>query len=614
MCGIFGYFGSRLACPLLLNGLRRLEYRGYDSAGLSVLAGGVQRIDNPMQTVKAVGKVKNLEALLDARPLAGSVGIAHTRWATHGVPSVRNAHPHQDCGGKIAVVHNGIIDNFKALRTLLESEGHAFASETDTEVVAHLIEEFYEGELEEAVRRALLEVEGTYGLAVIHAGEDKVVAARKGSPLVLGIGEGEYFIASDPTAIAEHTRNVIYLDDFNVLTVGEGGYRVTDLTKARIDHKVEEITWEVEEIERGGFPHFMLKEIYEQPSRILDTCRGRVNPARGEVYLGGLRDAADRLLRVRRVVISSCGTSWHAGLVGEYLIESLARVPVEVEYSTELVCKEPMLGPEDAFIAVSQSGETADTLAALRLAASRGALTLGIVNVVGSSIARETDAGVYIHVGPEIGVASTKAFTGHLTAFVLLAVYLGRLRGALEAGRAGETLTELAGIPEKIERILERNEEIREIARVYAQSANFLYLGRGINFPIALEGALKLKEVSYIHAEGIPSAEMKHGPISLVDETMPVLFILSRGDGSTRVLGNMEEIRARKGKIVAIVPEGEERATAYADHLIRVPEAHELLSPFLNVIPLQLLAYHAAEIRGCDVDKPRNLAKAVTVQ
>ncbi len=614
MCGIFGYFGSRLACPLLLNGLRRLEYRGYDSAGLSVLAGGVQRIDNPMQTVKAVGKVKNLEALLDARPLAGSVGIAHTRWATHGVPSVRNAHPHQDCGGKIAVVHNGIIDNFKALRTLLESEGHVFASETDTEVVAHLIEEFYEGELEEAVRRALLEVEGTYGLAVIHAGEDKVVAARKGSPLVLGIGEGEYFIASDPTAIAEHTRNVIYLDDFNVLTVGEGGYRVTDLTKARIDHKVEEITWEVEEIERGGFPHFMLKEIYEQPSRILDTCRGRVNPARGEVYLGGLRDAADRLLRVRRVVISSCGTSWHAGLVGEYLIESLARVPVEVEYSTELVCKEPMLGPEDAFIAVSQSGETADTLAALRLAASRGALTLGIVNVVGSSIARETDAGVYIHVGPEIGVASTKAFTGHLTAFVLLAVYLGRLRGALEAGRAGETLTELAGIPEKIERILERNEEIREIARVYAQSANFLYLGRGINFPIALEGALKLKEVSYIHAEGIPSAEMKHGPISLVDETMPVLFILSRGDGSTRVLGNMEEIRARKGKIVAIVPEGEERATAYADHLIRVPEAHELLSPFLNVIPLQLLAYHAAEIRGCDVDKPRNLAKAVTVQ
>ncbi|MBI2950755.1 glutamine--fructose-6-phosphate transaminase (isomerizing), partial [bacterium] len=370
MCGIFGYFGSRLACPLLLNGLRRLEYRGYDSAGLSVLAGGVQRIDNPMQTVKAVGKVKNLEALLDARPLAGSVGIAHTRWATHGVPSVRNAHPHQDCGGKIAVVHNGIIDNFKALRTLLESEGHVFASETDTEVVAHLIEEFYEGELEEAVRRALLEVEGTYGLAVIHAGEDKVVAARKGSPLVLGIGEGEYFIASDPTAIAEHTRNVIYLDDFNVLTVGEGGYRVTDLTKARIDHKVEEITWEVEEIERGGFPHFMLKEIYEQPSRILDTCRGRVNPARGEVYLGGLRDAADRLLRVRRVVISSCGTSWHAGLVGEYLIESLARVPVEVEYSTELVCKETMLGPEDAFIAVSQSGETADTLAALRLAAS----------------------------------------------------------------------------------------------------------------------------------------------------------------------------------------------------------------------------------------------------
>ena len=564
--------------------------------------------------IKAVGKVKNLEALLDARPLTGSVGIAHTRWATHVVPSARNAHPHQDCDGRIAVVHNGIIDNFKALRTLLESGGHVFASETDTEVVAHLIEEFYEGELEEAVRRALLEVEGTYGLAVIHAGEDKVVAARKGSPLVLGIGEGEYFIASDPTAIAEHTRNVIYLDDFNVLTVGEGGYRVTDLTKAPIDHKVQEITWEVEEIERGGFPHFMLKEIYEQPSRILDSCRGRMNPSSGEVYLGGLREVSDRLLKARRIVISSCGTSWHAGLVGEYLIESLAKVPAEVEYSTELVCKETMLGPEDAFIAVSQSGETADTLAALRLAASRGALTLGIVNVVGSSIARETDAGVYIHVGPEIGVASTKAFTGHLTAFVLLAVYLGRLRGNLEAGRAGETLTELAGIPEKIERILERNEEIREIARAYSRSSNFLYLGRGINFPIALEGALKLKEVSYIHAEGIPSAEMKHGPISLVDETMPVLFILSRGDGSTRVLGNMEEIRARRGRIVAIVPEGEERATAYADHLIRVPEVHELLSPFLNVIPLQLLAYHAAEIRGCDVDKPRNLAKAVTVQ
>ena len=607
MCGIFGYFGSRLAYPLLLNGLRRLEYRGYDSAGLSVLDGGVR-------TLKAVGKVKNLEALLDTCPLAGSVGIAHTRWATHGVPSTQNAHPHQDCSGKIAVVHNGIIDNYKALRTLLESQGHVFTSDTDTEVVAHLVEEFYEGELEEAVRKAMLELEGTYGLAVVHADEHKIVAARKGSPLVLGIGEGEYFLASDPTAIAEHTRNVIYLDDFNVLTLAEDGYRVTDLTKAPIDPKVEKITWEVEEIERGGFPHFMLKEIYEQPSRILDTCRGRMNPSAGEVYLGGLREVSDRLLKARRIVISSCGTSWHAGLVGEYLIESLAKIPVEVEYSTELVCKEPMLGPEDVFIAVSQSGETADTLAALRLASSRGALTLGIVNVVGSSIARQTDAGAYIHVGPEIGVASTKAFTGHLTAFVLLAVYLGRLRGSLEASQASQILTELAAIPAHIERILERNEDIREIARVYSRSSNFLYLGRGINFPIALEGALKLKEVSYIHAEGIPSAEMKHGPISLVDETMPVLFILSKGDGSTRVLGNMEEIRARKGRIVAIVPEGEERATAYADHLIRVPEVHELLSPFLSVIPLQLLAYHAAEIRGCDVDKPRNLAKAVTVQ
>jgi glucosamine--fructose-6-phosphate aminotransferase (isomerizing) len=607
MCGIFGYFGSRLAYPLLLNGLRRLEYRGYDSAGMAVLAEGVQ-------IIKAAGRVKNLEALLEARPLPGSAGIAHTRWATHGVPSEHNAHPHRDCSGQIALVHNGIVDNFKALKQLLESAGHTFASETDTEVIAHLVEEFYEGDLEEAVRKALLEVEGTYGLAVLHAQERRIVAARKGSPLVLGIGQGEYFIASDPTAIAEHTRDVIYLDDFNVLAVDEEGYRAADLTRVPITHQVQRITWEVEEIERGGFAHFMLKEICEQPSRILDTCRGRMDPSRGEVHLGGLREVAGRLAQTRRLVIASCGTSWHAGLVGEYLIEGLAKVPVEVEYSTELICKEPMIGPEDTFIAVSQSGETADTLAALRLAASRGALTLGIVNVVGSSIARETQAGVYIHVGPEIGVASTKAFTGHLTVLALMAVYLGRLRGTLEPERARQVLAGLEQIPAQIERILERGEEIRQVAGAYAQHANFLYLGRGINFPIALEGALKLKEVSYIHAEGIPAAEMKHGPISLVDETMPVLFVLSRGDETGRVLGNMEEIRARKGRIVAIAPEGEERVASYADQLIRVPETCELLSPFLNVVPLQLLAYHAAEIRGCDVDKPRNLAKAVTVQ
>ncbi|MEW6755012.1 MAG: glutamine--fructose-6-phosphate transaminase (isomerizing) [Candidatus Latescibacterota bacterium] len=607
MCGIFGYFGSRTACPLLLNGLRRLEYRGYDSAGMCVLAAG-------LRTTKAVGKVANLDAAVRADPPPGSVGIAHTRWATHGVPCERNAHPHHDCTGQIALVHNGIIDNFRALRTLLEAQGHAFSSDTDSEVVAHLIEEFYDGLLEEAVRQALLEVEGTYGLAVVHAAERKIVAARRGSPLVLGIGDGEYFVASDPTAIAEHTRDVVYLDDGNVLTIDAGGYRVTDLERAAVDHRVQQITWEVAEIEKAGFDHFMLKEIHEQPSRILDTCRGRVDPARGEVYLGGLRDVADRLARARRIVIASCGTSWHAGLVGEYLVESLSRMPVEVEYSTEIVCKEPMLGADDVLVAVSQSGETADTLDAVRMARAHGALTLGIVNVVGSSIARETDAGVYIHVGPEIGVASTKAFTGHLTAFVLLAVYLGRLRGCLDAGRAGRVLEEVLGIPGHLERILAQGEAIRQVARTYADSPNFLYLGRGINFPIALEGALKLKEVSYIHAEGIPAAEMKHGPISLVDQTMPVLFILSQGDGTARVLGNMEEIRARKGRIVAVVPEGEERAAPHADHLIRVPPVSELLSPFVNVVPLQLLAYHAAEIRGCDVDRPRNLAKSVTVQ
>ena len=607
MCGIFGYFGSRPAYPLLLNGLQRLEYRGYDSSGLSVIGDG-------LKTVKAVGKVKNLEDRLKAEPLPGKVGIAHSRWATHGIPTEQNAHPHQDCQGKIALVHNGIIDNFKALKRLLEAEGHIFVSDTDSEVVVHLIEEFYEGELEDAVRKAVLEIEGTYGLAVIHEEEKKMVAARKGSPLVLGIGEDEYFVASDPTAIAEHTRNVVYLEDLNVLTVDESGYRVTDSTNVLVDHKVQEITWEVEEIERGAFDHFMLKEIFEQPARIQDTCRGRMNPFKGEVYLGGLREVSSRLSKARRIIISSCGTSWHAGLVGEYLLESLAKVPVEVEYSTEVVCKEPMLGPEDVMIAVSQSGETADTLTALRFAASRGALTLGMVNVVGSSIARETDAGVFIHVGPEIGVASTKAFTGHLTAFVLLGIYLGGLRGNLDIGRAKRILKELGRIPAYIESILARNEEIREIARIYSESSNFLYLGRGINFLVALEGALKLKEVSYIHAEGIPSAEMKHGPISLVDDTMPVLFVLSKGDWSTRVLGNMEEIRARRGRILAIVPEGEERAAEYADHLIRVPEVQELMSPFLNVIPLQLLAYHAAEIRGCDVDKPRNLAKAVTVE
>ena len=431
MCGIFGYFGSRPAYPLLLNGLQRLEYRGYDSAGLSVIGDG-------LKTVKAVGKVKNLEDRLKAEPLPGKVGIAHSRWATHGIPTEQNAHPHQDCQGKIALVHNGIIDNFKALKRLLEAEGHIFVSDTDSEVVVHLIEEFYEGELEDAVRKAVLEIEGTYGLAVIHEEEKKMVAARKGSPLVLGIGEDEYFVASDPTAIAEHTRNVVYLEDLNVLTVDESGYRVTDSTNVLVDHKVQEITWEVEEIERGAFDHFMLKEIFEQPARIQDTCRGWMNPFKGEVYLGGLREVSSRLSKARRIIISSCGTSWHAGLVGEYLLESLAKVPVEVEYSTEVVCKEPMLGPEDVMIAVSQSGETADTLTALRFAASRGALTLGMVNVVGSSIARETDAGVFIHVGPEIGVASTKAFTGHLTAFVLLGIYLG-VSGVtwISAGRSG---------------------------------------------------------------------------------------------------------------------------------------------------------------------------------
>ncbi len=486
MCGIFGYFGSRLAYPLLLNGLQRLEYRGYDSAGLSVIADG-------LKTVKAVGKVKNLEERLKAEPVSGKVGIAHSRWATHGIPTEQNAHPHQDCQGKIALVHNGIIDNFKSLKRLLEAEGHTFVSDTDSEVVAHLIEEFYEGELEDAVRKAVLEIEGTYGLVVIHEQEKKMVAARKGSPLVLGIGEDEYFVASDPTAIAEHTRNVVYLEDLNVLTVDESGYRVTDPTNVLVDHKVQEITWEIEEIERGAFDHFMLKEIFEQPARIQDTCRGRMNPFKGEVYLGGLREVSSRLSKARRIIISSCGTSWHAGLVGEYLLESLAKVPVEVEYSTEVVCKEPMLGPGDVMIAVSQSGETADTLTALRFAASRGALTLGMVNVVGSSIARETDAGVFIHVGPEIGVASTKAFTGHLTAFVLLGIYLGGLRGNLDVGRAKQILKELGRIPAYIDSILARNEEIREIARIYSESSNFLYLGRGINFPVALEGALKLK-------------------------------------------------------------------------------------------------------------------------
>jgi glucosamine--fructose-6-phosphate aminotransferase (isomerizing) len=608
MCGIVGYVGTKDTTPLLIEGLRRLEYRGYDSAGVAVMNGA------GVQTRRAAGKIARLEQALLAEPAHGTLGIGHTRWATHGPPVERNAHPHTDENRTIAVVHNGIIENSTALKTSLQARGHVFTSDTDTEVLAHLIEELFEGSLEQAVVQALKRVEGTYGIAVISSlDKDKIVAARKGSPLLIGIGRDEWFVASDVSAILAHTRDVVYMDDGDVAVLTRAGYRIIDHSESTVEKTVSRIDWDLDQIERGGFAHFMLKEIFEQPTTVENTFRGRLLAEEGTAKLGGLNLTDDQLKRIDNIIITACGTSWHSALIGEQLIEEFARIPVEVEYASEFRYKNPIVTDRTLCIAISQSGETADTLAALREAKARGAHVLGLVNVVGSTIARESDGGVYLHAGPEIGVASTKAFTSQVTALVLLALRLGRLRNmSILQGR--QLVAAVQALPAQIQQILDRAPEIEELAEEFKRAQNFLYLGRGYNFPSALEGALKLKEISYIHAEGYPAAEMKHGPIALIDEMMPVVFIAPHDAVFEKVVSNVQEVKARKGRVIAITTREEPQLAGLIDYEFRIPETIDPLTPILASVPLQLLAYYIAVKRACNVDQPRNLAKSVTVE
>ena len=608
MCGIVGYVGPRVATPLLVEGLKRLEYRGYDSAGVAIMNGA------GVETVKEAGKISRLEAMLASKPVHGTTGIAHTRWATHGPPNQVNAHPHVSEDGTIAVVHNGIIENATVLRKMLEGRGYTFRSDTDTEVLAHLIEELFEGNLEDAVIEALHQIEGTYGIAVVSSVDShKIVAARKGSPLLVGLGDGEYFIASDVSAILAHTRKVIYLDDGEMAVVDRNGYRIVDLDATEIKKKVSRIDWDLGQIERGGFAHFMLKEIFEQPQTLEQTMRGRLLGDEGTSKLGGLNLTDDELLSFDNIIITACGTSWHSALIGEHMIEELTRVPVEVEYASEFRYRNPIVNEKTLCIVISQSGETADTLAAMREAKRRGARTLGIVNVVGSTIAREADGGNYLHAGPETGVASTKAFTRQVIALLLFTLKLGRLRD-LSILRGREIIDDMQRLPGQIQDILSRAEEIEALAEEFKRASNFLYLGRGYNFPVALEGALKLKEISYIHAEGYPAAEMKHGPIALIDEMMPVVFIAPHDSVFDKITSNIQEVKARKGRVIAITSRDEEALSGKVDYEFRIPETADLLMPILASIPLQLLAYYVAVKRGSNVDQPRNLAKSVTVE
>lgn len=608
MCGIVGYVGDRIATPMLLEGLKRLEYRGYDSAGVAIMNG------NGVETRRAAGKIARLEAAIAEDPPQGTMGIAHTRWATHGPPTEMNAHPHASQNGKIAVVHNGIIENATALKSGLEARGYVFKSDTDTEVLAHLIEVAYAGNLEAAVIEALRQCDGTYGLAAITSDEkDKIVAARKGSPLLIGVGDGEYFIASDASAVLAHTRNVVYLDDGDIAVVTRDGYRVFDLDSAIRDKPVTRIDWDLQQIERGGYPHFMLKEIFEQPTTVENTMRGRLILEEGFSKLGGLNISKEDLLKVDNIIITACGTSWHSALIGEMMIEELCRIPVEVEYASEFRYRNPIVTPTTLCIVISQSGETADTLAAMREAKRRGARTLGLVNVVGSTIAREDDGGIYLHAGPEIGVASTKAFTSQVVALALFTLKLARLKN-MSVARGREIAQALADLPAQIQSILDRAPEIEELAEEFKRASNFLYLGRGYNFPAALEGALKLKEISYIHAEGYPAAEMKHGPIALIDEMMPVVCIAPHDAVFDKITSNIQEVKARKGKIIAITTRDEPALAGKLDYEFRIPETVDLLTPILASVPLQLLAYYIAVKRGCNVDQPRNLAKSVTVE
>lgn len=617
MCGIVGYIGNREVAPLLLEGLKRLEYRGYDSAGLAVLLNG------EIQIRKEAGKIGELERLLEEEPVQGNYGIGHTRWATHGAPTTRNAHPHVAEGEDFALVHNGIVENADVLRRRLQELGHVFASDTDTEVLVHLIEEAFEkgglnggGALEHAVEMALRQVEGTYGLAVVSSRDpDKIVAARFGSPLLIGVGtDGETFVASDAAAVISHTRDVVYLDDGDLAVITRDGYTVRRGGVGPVDRPINRLEWDLGQVERGGYPHFMLKEIMEQPQTLRETMRGRLIEEEGMVKLGGLTGMDEELRNARRVIILGCGTSWHSGLIGEYMLEDIARIPTEVEYASEFRYRRPVVEPGTIAIAISQSGETADTLWAMREAKQQGATCLGIVNAVGSTIARETDAGVYLHAGPEIGVASTKAFTSQVVVLGMLTVHLGRLRGTLSPSRGREIVRALGRLPEQVGEILELDPALQKIAEEYKDHPNFLYLGRGYNFPAALEGALKLKEISYIHAEGYPAAEMKHGPIALIDENMPVVVIAPQDAVYDKVKSNIEEVKARGGRVISVITEGDKDLLRFSDHVIQIPRSHDSLTPILATVPLQLLAYHIAVLRECDVDQPRNLAKSVTVE
>ncbi len=613
MCGIVAYIGDKEAFPIILKGLKRLEYRGYDSAGVALNS------NNQLNLFKKQGKVAELEAFVEDKDISGTIGIGHTRWATHGPPNDINAHPHPSGNGKFALVHNGIIENYDILKKELISRGHEFKSDTDTEVLMHLIEEIQEQEgcdLFEAVRLALNEVIGAYAIVVISKENEKeLIAARKSSPLVIGIGEREFYMASDATPIVEYTKNVVYMEDGEIAHVSlNSGLKIKTIQNVEKTPYIQELELQLEALEKGGYDHFMLKEIFEQPRSIMDCMRGRISLEKSEVSLGGILDHEEKLINAKRLVIVACGTSWHAGLVGEYLFEELARIPVEVEYASEFRYRNPVINEDDVVIAISQSGETADTLAAITLAKEKGATIVGICNVVGSSISRATDCGSYTHAGPEIGVASTKAFTAQVTVLTLMALMIGKRRGKIPANRFNRILHDLHAVPEKVEEVLKSDAQIKYISEIYKEASNALYLGRGINFPVALEGALKLKEISYIHAEGYPAAEMKHGPIALIDEEMPTYVIATKDASYEKVVSNIQEVKARKGKIIAIVTQGDTVVKEIADHVIEIPETDDVLVPLLATIPFQLLSYHIAVMRDCNVDQPRNLAKSVTVE
>lgn len=611
MCGIVAYVGYREAYPIIIKGLKRLEYRGYDSAGIALINGN-------LNVYKKKGKVADLEQYLDGQTLKSTIGIGHTRWATHGEPSDRNAHPHYSENKDLAIIHNGIIENYASLKQDLENRGHVFHSDTDSEVFIHFIEDIQQNakcSLEEAVRLALSKVVGAYAIVIIsRQHKNQLIAARKGSPLVIGVGKDEFFLASDATPIIEYTNEVVYVNDLEIAVIRDNKLTIKTIENAENTPYIQKLDLELEAIEKGGYDHFMLKEIFEQPKSIKDAMRGRINSENNHLVLGGLRDYMNRMLATNRIVIIACGTSWHAGLVAEYIFEELARVNVEVEYASEFRYRNPVINEGDVIIAISQSGETADTLAAIELAKSKGAIIFGVCNVVGSSIPRATHAGAYLHAGPEIGVASTKAFTAQVTVLTMIAISLAQKKGTITESKFHELLVDLEQIPAKVEQIFAQNDKIKFISQEFKDAKNFLYLGRGVNFPVALEGALKLKEISYIHAEGYPAAEMKHGPIALIDEEMPVVVVATKDNSYEKIVSNIQEVRARKGKVIAIVTEGETHIQKMSDFVIEIPATHDLLVPLLAVIPLQLLSYYIAIYRGCNVDQPRNLAKSVTVE